>query len=98
MIPQERLAPKLQSVRRELLRKYMRLQRDLSEADPATSAYQATIHAFRQMGCTLISSGFEEDLDRLLRIRLLDGGRATPRQRGERETHPELLVLDLRAL
>jgi hypothetical protein len=67
-----------QKVRRELLGQYVRLQRDLAEADPASAAYQSTIHAFRQMGYALISSGFEEDLDRLLRLRVFEGGRSSP--------------------
>jgi len=67
-----------QKVRCELLGQYVRLQRARAEADPASAAYQTTIHAFRQMGYALISSGFEEDLDRLLRLRVLDGGRSSP--------------------
>lgn len=98
MIPDARLDEKRQSLRRDLLRRYVGLQRDLIDADPATSAYQATIHAFRQMGYMLITSGFEEDLDRLLRIRVLSGGRDQPRERRERDAFPELLVLDRRLL
>jgi hypothetical protein len=82
-----------QEVRRELLRQYMRLQRELIEADPASSAYQTTMHAFRQMGYVLITSGFEEDLDRLLRIRVLEGGRPTRSAPDEREVPQELFVL-----
>lgn len=61
--------------RRELVRQYLRLQRELVDGDPASSSYRSTIHAFRQMGYQMISSGFEEDLDRLLRLRVLPGGR-----------------------
>lgn len=84
---------KRQQMRRELLHQYMRLQRDLLEADPASSSYQARMHAFRQMGYVMITSGFEDDLDRLLRIRVLDGGQATrsPRDAG---AVPELHVIE----
>jgi hypothetical protein len=64
------------------------------EADPSSSAYQAIMHAFRQMGYVLISSGFEDDLDRLLRIRVLDGGRPVRPARTERTEYPELHVLE----
>lgn len=84
---------KRQQVRRELLRQYMRLQRELIEADPSTSDYQASMHAFRQMGYILISSGFEDDLDRLLRIRVLDGGRSEPAERGNQRAELHLLEL-----
>ena len=93
-IPYGATTGKRQQVRRELLRQYMRLQRDLMEADPSSSAYQSIMHAFRQMGYVLISSGFEDDLDRLLRIRILDGGRATRTERSERSEYPELHVLE----
>lgn len=83
-----------QEVRRELLRQYMRLQRELMESDPSSSAYQSTMHAFRQMGYVLISSGFEEDLDRLLRIRVLDGGRPERAGRAEGAPLPELYVIE----
>lgn len=86
---------KRQQVRRELLRQYMRLQRELMEADPSSATYQSIMHAFRQMGYILISSGFEDDLDRLLRIRVLDGGRAARAERSERTEYPELHVLEL---
>ena len=85
-----------QSIRRDLLRQYLRLQRELIEGDPGASSYQATIHAFRQMGYTLITSGFEEDLDRLLRLRVMEGGRSTPTARTSRETQPELQVIEQR--
>ena len=86
---------KRQQVRRELLRQYMRLQQELMDTDPSSSAYQSTMHAFRQMGYVLISSGFEDDLDRLLRIRVIDGGRPARRQKVEREDRPELYVMEL---
>jgi hypothetical protein len=54
------------------------LQREIVEGEPGTSTYRATIHAFRQLGYVLMSCGFEEDLDRLLRIRIVEGGRSTP--------------------
>jgi hypothetical protein len=83
-----------QEVRRELLRQYMRLQRELLDTDPSSSAYQSTMHAFRQMGYVLISSGFEDDLDRLLRIRVLDGGMERRREQGEPPVRPQLHVIE----
>lgn len=65
-----------QQLRRDLIHQYIHLQRQLLDAEPSSSTYQAAMHAFRRMGCTLITSGFEDDLDRLLRIRVLEGGRA----------------------
>ena len=67
---------------------------ELMDADPSSSSYAATIQSFRQMGYALISAGFEEDLDRLLRIRVLDGGRTTPASREERELPDELHVIE----
>jgi hypothetical protein len=87
-----------EKLRRDLLRQYIYLQRQLMEAEPSSPAYQGTIRAFRQMGYTLITSGFEEDLDRLLRIRVLEGGRGTPRHPDDRDTLPELLVLESRPI
>jgi hypothetical protein len=84
--------------RRELLHQYIRLQQELIEADPSSSAYQATIQAFRQMGYALITSGYEEDLDRLLRMRVLDGGRAEPAPRAERAIPLDLHLIEQRAL
>lgn len=66
---------KRQQLRRDLIHQYVQLQRQLLAAEPSSSDYQATMHAFRRMGYTLITSGFEDDLDRLLRIRVLDGGK-----------------------
>jgi hypothetical protein len=83
-----------QKVRRELLGQYVRLQRELAEADPASTAYQTTIHAFRQMGYALISSGFEEDLDRLLRLRVLDGGRSVPAPTQARSRPVEMRLIE----
>ncbi|MDQ2743371.1 MAG: hypothetical protein M3Z66_13910 [Chloroflexota bacterium] len=83
-------------LRRDLLCQYVRLQRDLVDGDPATSAYQGTIHAFRQMGYALINSGFEDDLDRLLRIRVLDGGQAKPSPRSERSFPDGLQMIETR--
>jgi hypothetical protein len=80
--------------RRELLNQYVRLQRELIDADPASSSYTATIQAFRQMGYALITAGFEEDLDRLLRIRVLEGGRAERTPREQRSTPDDLCVLE----
>lgn len=85
-----------QKVRRELLGQYVRLQRDLIDADPASAAYGATILAFRQMGYALISSGFEEDLDRLLRLRVLEGGRRSPTPLAERITPMDLHLIERR--
>jgi len=65
-----------QQLRRDLIHQYVHLQRQLLEAESSSSTYQAAMHAFRRMGYTLITSGFEDDLDRLLRIRVLDGGKA----------------------
>jgi hypothetical protein len=70
------------------------LQRELVEGDPASSSYQSTIHAFRQMGYSLIASGFEDDLDRLLRLRVLDGGRARRSPRARRPTPNDLFVIE----
>lgn len=83
-----------QQARRDLLRRYLELQRELMDGDPGTSAYQGTIHQFRQMGYLMITSGFEEDLDRLLRIRLLDGGRCLPLPRDRRTQCPELHIME----
>lgn len=96
MIPDEQRTLQRENVRRDLVRKYVHLQHELVEADPMSSAYQSTIHAFRQMGYTLIASGFEDDLDRLLRLRVLDGGRAVRASRDERAELPELHVLERR--
>ncbi len=85
-----------QKVRRELLGQYVRLQREFVDADPATLAYQSTIHAFRQMGYALISSGFESDLDRLLRLRVLDGGRLSPTPLAERTRPVDLHMIEHR--
>lgn len=82
--------------RRDLLRQYVKLQRDLVDGDPADPSYQAVIHAFRQLGYLLINSGFEDDLDRLLRIRVLYGGRATPSHRSGRHVPEELYVMERR--
>ncbi|MDQ2745173.1 MAG: hypothetical protein M3Z66_23155 [Chloroflexota bacterium] len=67
-------------------------------ADSTTSAYQASIQAFRQMGYTLINSGFESDLDRLLRLRVMDGGRDEPAPRAKRTRVADLHVLEEGAL
>lgn len=83
-------------VRRDLLRQYVRLQRDIIDGDPASSAYAATIQSFRQMGYALIGYGFEDDLDRLLRIRVLDGGRAIPTDRAQRAYPSELHLIETR--
>jgi hypothetical protein len=96
MISESSLKGKRQKVRRELLRQYVRLQRELIDSDPASAAYQATIQAFRQMGYALITSGFEDDLDRLLRIRVIDGGRAEPRPTEERTIPMELQIIEQR--
>src|SRR5438270_5105236 len=85
-----------QKVRRELLGQYVRLQRDMVDADPASAAYQTTIQAFRQMGYALISSGFEEDLDRLLRLRVLDGGLHAQAPPKERTRPVELHLIETR--
>jgi hypothetical protein len=74
----------------------MHLQRDLIEGDPATSSYQATVHAFRQMGYALISAGLEDDLDRLLRIRVLEGGNPTRTSRSERSIPDYLCLIERR--
>lgn len=84
-------------VKRDLLRKYVRLQRDILDGDPASSAYAATIQSFRELGYALINNGFEDDLDRLLRIRVLDGGRAIRSDRSERKFPKDLQVIESRA-
>jgi hypothetical protein len=88
------LTTERQRARRELLHSYLRLQRELIEGEPGTASYQGTIHAFRQMGYALISAGFEDDLDRLLRIRILDGGKAVSQPREQRSGIPELHVVE----
>ena len=42
-------------------------------------------------------SGFEEDLDRLLRLRVLDGGRSVPATRQERACWPDLSIIEARS-
>lgn len=79
------------SSRRDLLRRYVVLQRELAEGDPASSSYQATIQAFRSMGYMLIASGLEDDLDRLLRIRVLEGGKR--KRHAKRSPVPKDLVI-----
>lgn len=93
-ISRRSLSEERQQARRDLLRHYLRLQRELMEGSPGTSAYQGTVHTFRQMGYMMISSGFEEDLDRLLRIRVLDGGEPRPVPRERRELGPELCIIE----
>jgi len=92
------LLPDARNTRRDLLHQYVRLQRELVDADPAWGAYDVTIQAFRQMGYSLITAGYEEDLDRLLRIRVLDGGRSSPAPRSDREPPLELHVLECKRL
>lgn len=94
MIPETPPMGNQQRARRELLRRYVGLQRELAESDPGSTSYQGTIQAFRQMGYTLIAAGLEEDLDRLLRIRVLDGGRKVPAPRRQRPTLPVLHVIE----
>jgi hypothetical protein len=94
MIPYSRTDIKRQQARRELVRQYVRLQRQLLEANPSSSAYQHVVHAFRQLGYVLITSGFEDDLDRLLRIRVLDGGRLRPAPVEEREFPDGLQLIE----
>jgi hypothetical protein len=93
-----RLATGPRNTRRDLLHQYVRLQRELADADPASGAYDVTIQAFQQMGYGLITAGYEEDLDRLLRIRVLDGGRSSPAPRLDREPPLELHVLECKRL
>jgi len=76
--------------RRELVKHYLRLQQELVEGDPSQSSYQGTIQAFRQMGYLLISSGMEADLDRLLRLRVIEGGKGRD-AREDQELHRPLL-------
>lgn len=87
-----------QKSRRELLRQYVHLQHELLDADSTTSAYQASIQAFRQLGYAFINAGLESDLDRLLRLRVIDGGRAEPAPRAERACTPDVHVLKERSL
>lgn len=84
---------KRQQLRRDLIHQYLHLQRQLLDAEPSSSTYQATMHAFRRMGYTLITSGFEDDLDRLLRIRVLDGGKS-----GHGESHDGDFPQDLHVI
>jgi hypothetical protein len=83
-----------QQLRRYLIHQYMHLQRQLLDAEPSSSTYQATMHAFRRMGYTLITSGFEEDLDRLLRIRVLDGGKAGREESARSEFPQDLHIIE----
>ena len=83
-----------QQLRRDLIHQYMHLQRQLLEAEPSSSTYQATMHAFRRMGYTLITSGFEDDLDRLLRIRVLDGGKSGRRKSREEGVPQDLHIIE----
>jgi hypothetical protein len=50
------------------------------------------------MGYALISSGFEDDLDRLLRLRVLDGGRRFPAPRKDRTRPLDLHLIEQRPL
>jgi hypothetical protein len=84
------------NTRRGLLGQYVRLQRDLLDSDPSSANFQATIHAVRQMGFTLISSGFEDDLDRLLRLRVIDGGRTSSTPMHERTRPVDLHLIEQR--
>ena len=81
--------------RGELIRRYVTLQRDIMNANPGSSAYRATIGAFRQMGHVMIKSGFEDDVDRLLRFRIIDGGRARSEPRTQKNIS-ELYLLERR--
>lgn len=83
-----------QQLRRDLIHQYIHLQRQLLDAEPSSSTYQATMHAFRRMGYTLITSGFEDDLDRLLRIRVLDGGKARRGESGDAAFPLDLHVIE----
>jgi hypothetical protein len=74
----------------------MDLQQELIGGDPCTSAYQRTIVAFKQTGQALINSGFEDDLDRLLRLHVLPGGRHTRSSPSERTHCSKLAVLERR--
>jgi hypothetical protein len=86
------------NTRRDLLHQYARLQRELIEANPVSGAYDVTIQAFRQTGYGLISAGYEEDLDRLLHIRVLEGGRSSALPRAEREPPSELHLVECKRL
>ena len=97
MIP-DTSAGRNRRTRRELLHQYVHLQRELIDGDASSSAYQGTIHAFRQVGHALISAGFESDLDRLLRIRVLEGGRKAPAPRSLRGRASELMVVEQMSL
>lgn len=92
------LSPDKRQVRRDLLQRYVRLQRDLIDADPSSAAYQSTVHAFRQLGYALLTNGFEDDLDRLLRLRVLEGGRSRHRPEEHRAVPAELHVMERRLL
>ena len=93
-MPDTSLLRRRQQARREQLQRYVHLQRELVEGDPSSPRYHGTIHAFRQMGHALIAAGFEDDLDRLLRIRILDGGRPAPATRPERSQWPDLTLIE----
>jgi hypothetical protein len=95
-IPDTRIGSDRRQTRRELLRNYLRLQRHLVDASPSSSEYQVIIHAFRQLGLALITSGFEDDFDRLLRLRVLEGGLDRPARRDRRRVPEGLLVMERR--
>jgi hypothetical protein len=94
---QPRSKPARRQLRRELLAEYVELQRQIASANPLSSSYRAAIHAFRHMGYRLITAGFEDDLDRLLRIRVLDGGRASRSQPSERTVPSQIFLIEKRA-
>jgi hypothetical protein len=92
VIPHETLTEERRKLRRHLVRQYVKLQREIVDGEPGSSAYRATVHTLRQLGYVLISSGFDEDLDRLLRIRVLDGG-CPSRTRSESRPSRDLRVV-----
>jgi hypothetical protein len=92
VIPRETLTEERRRLRQHLVRQYVRLQREIVGGEPGCSSYRASVHALRQLGYVLISSGFDEDLDRLLRMRFLEGGCPT------RTRSPSRGSIDLRVV
>ncbi len=82
------------SARRILLEQYIRLLRESRYAGAQHSQGERTAEALCQMGRNLIGAGLEDDLDRLLRFRVLEGGLARPSPARTRSVPHQLHVLE----